>query len=68
MIPGGDVAAFGSGTLSILQKLDLCLDDVREVFDEEATPWIVKGSYANKGSDIAIVTSMEELQVSDVCQ
>lgn len=60
----GDVAAFGAGVLSLPQRLSLCIEDAIEAMTSapEGTVWILKPSYANKGAEIVLVTSVDELK------
>jgi tubulin--tyrosine ligase len=63
----GAIASFSAdiiGPSSLRQKLEWCLDSVREVMAEEAKEnwlWILKPSVTNKGADIAVIRDWEGL-------
>ena len=63
---GGDIAGFGAGSgLSLSQRLTLCLSDAADFMAdrEEGTLWICKPSYANKGAEIIVLETVNELEV-----
>jgi hypothetical protein len=53
---GGTFASFNTSTVlnaPLRQRLDWCLDDVREIFNDEkrqSWSWILKSSVTNKGA------------------
>ena len=61
----GAIASFSAdilGPSSLRQKLEWCLDSVREVMTEEAKEnwlWILKPSVTNKGADISVIRDWE---------
>jgi len=62
---GGDIASFGADSLSLAQRLGLCLGDASDAMahpDADGARWIVKPSYANKGVEIAVIEHFAELE------
>lgn len=63
----GGVATFSSGVVlqaTLAQRLEWCLDEIREEMAEPARRdwlWILKPSTTNKGANISLVASWEEL-------
>jgi hypothetical protein len=63
----GGVATFSSGVMmqaTLAQRLEWCLDEIREEMTDPSRQdwlWILKPSTTNKGANISLVASWEEL-------
>lgn len=59
----GDIAGFGADVLTVGQRLALCLSDASDAMAAASpgTLWIAKPSYANKGAEIQVLESFEQL-------